>query len=557
MDTTNSLTHSPSGHATQHGSPDPVERAAHPSLSRVRLVRGAGITGETDLDEQLRIRLRFIAVVAAVAAGSGLVIFLAGFWRDLVSAKGFTIQRHSLLDYVVLAAIETWAAARLVFAKKLRGRELRWIELLVFLPLLYFFVEDDVIVATTRPALVGKHWATVANAGALPYVVLIVSYAVLIPSTWVRCVAGVAVIGAGGFIGEVLGLTLAPQPLSIAVLLLAQKTLWILIGCAVVVYGAYRIEVLRSEAERYRELGQYRLGEALGAGGMGEVYRAEHRLLRRPCAIKLIRPEHAGNPQNLARFEREVQATATLTHPNVVQVFDYGRADDGTFYYAMEYLPGVTLQQLVDHHGPLPAARAIHFLRQICGALGEAHAIGLIHRDIKPGNIMVCARGRIHDVAKLLDFGLVVPRVDSQQQSARITQEGSIAGTPAYMSPEQAEGRADVDCRSDIYSVGALAYFAVTGHSLFPGRSPMKTIAAHLYEVPEPLSNLRPNIPVDLQDIIHRCLAKRPDQRYESAESLETALASCCTVGEWTTAEAAAWWGSLSEGLPASSQLAT
>ena len=186
---------------------------------------------------------------------------------------------------------------------------------------------------------------------------------------------------------------------------------------------------------------------------MGEVYLAEHVLLRRPCALKLIRPERAGDPKNLRRFEREVQATATLTHPNTVQVYDYGHTDDGTFYYVMEYLPGLTLEELVKRHGPLPPARAIHFLRQVCGALEEAHAVGLIHRDIKPGNVIVCERGGVHDVAKLLDFGLVLSPV-SEADGEKLTQDGAIAGTPAYMSPEQAGGQDDVDARSDIYSLG-------------------------------------------------------------------------------------------------------
>jgi serine/threonine protein kinase len=358
----------------------------------------------------------------------------------------------------------------------------------------------------------------------------------------------VALIGASGFVGDLLGFSFVPQPLAIAIPYLAQKTLWLTIACAVVVYGAYRIEILRDQAERYRELGQYRLREALGAGGMGEVYLAEHRLLRRTCAIKLIRPERAGDPENLARFEREVQATATLTHPNTIQVYDYGRAEDGTFYYAMEYLPGVTLEQLVNEHGPLPAPRAIHLLRQVCGALGEAHAIGLIHRDIKPSNVMVCDRGRIRDVAKLLDFGLVMPQRDLSE-SERLTQEGSIAGTPAYMSPEQAEGRTDLDCRSDIYSLGALAYFTLTGQSPFAGRSAMKTLAAHLYETPEPLTKLRGDIPIDLQEIVLRCLSKRARERYESADLFELALGRCGTAGDWSAADAAAWWRSRSGGL--------
>jgi serine/threonine-protein kinase len=188
---------------------------------------------------------------------------------------------------------------------------------------------------------------------------------------------------------------------------LAEMSTWLVIAVGFSIYGSHKISVLRQQAFEARRLGQYQVKHRLGRGGMGEVYLAEHVLLHRPCALKLIRPERAGDPTNLARFEREVQATAALDHPNIVEIFDYGRADDGTFYYAMEYLPGLSLQELVGRYGPLPPERAVHLLRQVCGALQEAHAAGLIHRDVKPGNVLVCKRGGRHDVAKLVDFGLV------------------------------------------------------------------------------------------------------------------------------------------------------
>ena len=184
-------------------------------------------------------------------------------------------------------------------------------------------------------------------------------------------------------------------------------------------------------------LGQYRLKQVLGFGGMGAVYLAEHVLLRRPCAIKLIRPDQAGDPRTLIRFEREVQATATLTHSNTVEIFDYGHAEDGTFYYVMEYLPGMNLEDLVEQHGPMPPERAVHLLRQVCQALREAHGIGLIHRDIKPSNIFACERGKVYDVAKLLDFGLV-KGFGLAGDDAKLTREGAFTGSPAFMSPEQA-----------------------------------------------------------------------------------------------------------------------
>ena len=200
---------------------------------------------------------------------------------------------------------------------------------------------------------------------------------------------------------------------------------------------------------------------------MGEVYLAEHRLLKRPCAVKLIHPHRASDPHLLQRFEREVQATAQLTHTNTVEMFDYGHTEDGTFYYVMEYLPGLSLAELVEKHGPLPPARAVHLLMQTCDALSEAHSRGLIHRDIKPGNIFSAQRGGYYDVAKLLDFGLAKP-ISADSVPVQLTQDGSITGSPLYMSPEQAIGDSEPDERSDIYSLGAVAYYLLTGRPPFP-----------------------------------------------------------------------------------------
>ena len=204
----------------------------------------------------------------------------------------------------------------------------------------------------------------------------------------------------------------------------------------VAVFGTYVINSIRREAFKARQLGQYCLKKKLGSGGMGEVYQAEHHLLKRPCAIKLIKPGYRTDAAALARFEREVQSTAKLTHWNSVEIYDYGHADDGTFYYVMEFLPGLSLEDLVKCHGPLPPERAIHFLRQVCKALREAHAKGLIHRDIKPANVFAAERGGVYDVAKLLDFGLVREQVRNEGD-AKLTQPGSFSGSPLYMCPEQ------------------------------------------------------------------------------------------------------------------------
>lgn len=373
------------------------------------------------------------------------------------------------------------------------------------------------------------------------WVLLLVGYGVFIPNTWKRATVVLSVVALIPIVLHAAICLMEPDISGRNAVMLMLGTGPIAFVAAMVIVGANRIERLRREVLAARRLGQYQLKELLGAGGMGEVYRAEHVLLRRPCAIKLIRPERAGDPKNLVRFEREVQATATLTNWHTVEIYDYGHAADGTFYYVMEYLPGLTLDELVSRHGPLPPERAVHLLRQMCVALREAHAIGLIHRDIKPGNIIVGERGGLPDVAKLLDFGLVrAPDRDSDGE--KLTQTGFLVGTPAYMSPEQAGGDESLDARSDIYSLGAVAYFLLTGRPPFTGKSAVHVVAAHLHERAKPLAEVNADLPAELNALVLRCLEKEPKQRFQSAEELEEALGCCACADRWDRGQAAAWW---------------
>ncbi|HMI93943.1 MAG TPA: serine/threonine-protein kinase [Polyangiales bacterium] len=307
------------------------------------------------------------------------------------------------------------------------------------------------------------------------------------------------------------------------------------ITCTVISWVIYG---LHAEVREARRLGQYVLERKLGEGGMGEVYRARHGMMRRPSAIKLLRGDQAGE-LGLRRFEREVQLTARLTHPNTITIFDYGRTLDGVFYYAMELLDGATLQQIVAVDGAQPAGRVVRILTMVCGALTEAHAIGLIHRDIKPANIMLCTQGGECDVVKLLDFGLVKELVVERQ--VELTGANTILGTPRYMAPESILEPDSVDVRTDIYSVGAVAYFLLAGVDVFDGKSIVEICSQHLHREPEALSQRGIAVSDELQAVVLACLAKDPDRRPQTAAELRRQLEECA-VQPWSNARAHAWW---------------
>ncbi len=315
--------------------------------------------------------------------------------------------------------------------------------------------------------------------------------------------------------------------------------LWWAISVTVAAGISHALYGLRREVAKAKSLGQYVLEEKLGEGGMGVVYRARHAMLRRPTAIKLLPKERVGE-RSLARFEREVQRTASLTHPNTVTVFDYGRTADGVFYYAMELLDGATLGEVVDIDGPQPAARVIALLDQAAGALAEAHEAGLIHRDIKPANILLVERGGMRDVIKIVDFGLVKDVAEAETEA--VTQADTILGTPQYMSPEGIAAPDAVDARSDLYALGAVAYYLLTGVHVFTGKTMVEVCAHHLHSPPVPPSERAEGIPKDLEAIVLECLAKRADERPENASALRRRLRECADDGRWTQDDAAAWW---------------
>ena len=298
-----------------------------------------------------------------------------------------------------------------------------------------------------------------------------------------------------------------------------------------VIYG------LRQQVRKALQLGQYTLEEKLGEGGMGTVYRARHAMLRRPTAVKLLPPEKIGE-SSLERFEREVQLTALLSHPNTVAIFDYGRTPDGIFYYAMEYLEGVDLESLVRLHGPQPPARVVHVLKQVCGSLGEAHESGLIHRDIKPANIILCERGGTRDVAKVVDFGLV----KDLEEAEGITQADTLTGTPLYLAPEAIRGE-DIDGRADLYAMGAVGYYLLAGRNVFEGKTLVEICGHHLHAAPtSPSERLGRSLPPKLEAVILSCLEKDLERRPRTARELARALDACDDVEAWTEEQACAWW---------------
>lgn len=328
-----------------------------------------------------------------------------------------------------------------------------------------------------------------------------------------------------------------------------RRAFWTVLGLLILsaagtfVYSR-AIARLQRRVRKAQKLGQYTLERKIGQGGMGTVYEARHAMLRRPTAIKLIRSDQTSE-EMIRRFEREVQLASQLTNPNTIAIYDYGRTPEGVFYYAMEYLSGLTLDSLVAGDGPQPERRVIHMLRQVLRSLAEAHSIGLIHRDIKPANIMLCARGGMYDVVKVLDFGLA--KELSGTAEARITAVNEVLGTPYFMAPEMITSPAKVDARTDLYAVGGVAYYLVSGNNVFEGGTMADVLTSHLSKIPTPPSErLGRKLNSRLEELILSCLAKNQADRPANAREVLLALEGQVIpdLGEWTDQEARLWWSS-------------
>ena len=357
---------------------------------------------------------------------------------------------------------------------------------------------------------------------------------------------GVEVIGAWKWLADMeMGLAIEVEaaeafaPLRYLNLASALILAMLLAAAAAALWSAFIVQRLRRQVGEARLIGQYRLERQIGEGGMGKVYLARHALLKRPTALKMLKP-HLASDEIVARFEREVQLASQLTHPSTIEIYDYGRTPDGVFYYVMEYLDGQTLDRVVAEHGPLPVGRVLHVLKQVCAALREAHGRGLVHRDIKPQNIMLCRRGGEYDLVKILDFGLV--KDTGGRQSRNISQFQKMLGTPLYMSPERIRNPADADARADIYSVGATGFYLLTGRELFESGGEHDTVYHVLHTSPRRVSELVGAIPRRLDDLVARCLEKDRGERPHDVLVVLALLEALSVDHPWTQRDAVKWW---------------
>ena len=377
--------------------------------------------------------------------------------------------------------------------------------------------------------------------------VWIAIYPLLVPNRPIRILATSLIAASMGPLALAISAAATGRPsldaLDIATYFLTSSYLFPVLAYAVARI-VHRVSV---RLEQARAIGSYELIERIGSGGMGDVWRAYHRLLARPAAIKLIRCDKLGQSVEardslVQRFEREARATAALRSIHTIDVYDFGVTDEGDFYYVMELLQGVNLEQLVRQFGPVEPGRVAYLLQQVCHSLGEAHAQGLVHRDVTPGNIFVCRLGPDDDFVKVLDFGLV--KHDTRATAtATLTMPGVVAGTPSYLAPEIALGREDVDARADLYSLGCVAYYLLTGQRVFTGNTPVAQALAHVQTKPVPPSARSEfNIPAALDALILECLAKDPGKRPASADMLSERLSASVPLDAWTAKDARAWW---------------
>ena len=527
----------------------PLAIPQRPELAGVSPAEMELLEGDTSSSRQANNLLQTRLRTAAFALGFGFLIFsiwsLIQLWWEFPSNPGTTTLGVELATTFVLMGVAWWLSR----LNQASANCLRWSEFLIFsspaASLLVMHYRDVVFLAS--------NYSFIPHISMSGWLILIFTYNIFVPRSW-RVVMTVCLIMASAPIIATAVAAIMHEDIQRSLMFdpscIIEMVLILIATLSACLLGLRMIAYLRGKVDEAKELGRYHLREKLGSGGMGDVYLAEHRLMKRPCAIKVIRPEKAGDPKSIARFEREVRSTSRLNHWNNVSIFDYGRTPDGKFYYVMEYLTGLSLQQMVKKRGPVSPGRAVYLLNQVCNALHEAHSIGLLHRDIKPANLMVTELGGSFDMIKLLDFGLV-KSIDPSIQNGEdtdLTMAGSLTGSPLYMSPEQAMGNVSPDQRSDIYSLGGVAYFMLTGKPPFDAGPTLKILLAHLHE-PAKAPSIERNpalIPPSpaFDDLILKCLDKSPENRFQSARELQTSLQQLPEYHDWDANKAESWWTS-------------
>ena len=493
----------------------------------------------------LHTRLKALGLVIA----GGMTV---GLGRDLFIDLGFSLVFPNIIWATMVAAV-----AYLWWEKNPPLIKLRVFEVWFFAaPAAMLLYLDRMLILQSAqagdPGLMLMNWhRTEIHMGAL-----IAGYAMFMPASWKRTLAVTAPMSIAPFaLGAIMIRNLpevaaaAQQALTFEIW--SAAVIMMTVFVAIAAYGTYVIDSYRQQTAEMGYAGQYHLEKKIGSGGMGEVWLARHNLLSRPAAIKVIRPEMLGNGGGvkteaagtaILRFKREAEKTASLTSSHTINLYDFGTADDGSFYYVIEYLSGLDFDTLVEDHGPVPVERAVHLLTQACESLADAHEHGMVHRDIKPANLFATRQGITNDFVKVLDFGLVKD-TDPDEAATKLTQEGMTSGTPAFMPPEIALAKADVDARADIYALGCVGYWLATGQYVFASSSPVEMVVDHVKSAP-PAPSTRTELPIPTQfdDVILRTLAKDPQMRFQSMREFAAALCEVPLQGEWTDARAAEWW---------------
>jgi serine/threonine-protein kinase len=494
-----------------------------------------------DLMQQATSRLRVMALLYAV------VFFFAGLFPPLTSPEGRAVLFGSVVQWLpaVMSIVTALFVAAAVSDSRLSRRTAAAIAVVFEIASSYGIAAAELLqpkgLDLSIATWIGLSWVAVWS----------LTFTIVVPATPRRSLlAALAASSAVPVMAAVSFATypppLLPTPRLFFFVFVSPYLLVVLIAYV----GSRIIFALGNEVRKARELGSYRLLERLGTGGMGEVWRARHRLLARPAAVKLIHPLAGSSiigSEAVSRFEREAQAIASLCSPHTVDLFDFGIADDGTFYYVMELLDGLDAERMVNRFGPMPPARVIHLIRQVCHSLSEAESVSLVHRDIKPANIVLCRYGEDYDFVKVLDFGIVKLLQDPDSAGTptltAFTAEHVVRGTPAFIAPEQVVGGLAVDNRADIYSTGCLTYWLLTGQLVFTGDTPMQLLVQHAQAAPQPPSaRTESPIPKELDAIVLACLAKNPADRPQTARELARRLDAVPVEDRWTAEAARAWW---------------